>query len=79
MAGKGKTRRKIKMSWGERVFMTVVYTVLTLFTLAALYPFVNVLAVSFSSSRAVGAGKVVLWPVEPNADAYRQLLKDGQI
>jgi putative aldouronate transport system permease protein len=79
VAGKGKTRRKIKMSWGERVFMAVVYTVLTIFTLAALYPFVNVLAVSFSSSRAVGAGEVVLWPVEPNADAYRQLLKDGQI
>ena len=59
--------------------MVIVYTVLILFTLAALYPFVNVIAVSFSSSRAVGAGEVVLWPIEFNVDAYRQLLLDGQI
>lgn len=71
--------KKIKMSLGERIFMVMVYAVLTVFTLAALYPFVNVIAVSFSSSRAVGAGEVVLWPVEFNVDAYKQLLLDGQI
>lgn len=78
MANRRKAK-KIKMSLGERIFMVMVYAVLTVFTLAALYPFVNVIAVSFSSSRAVGAGEVVLWPVEFNVDAYKQLLLDGQI
>lgn len=80
VAGRIKTKKsKIKMSISEQIFMVIVYTVLILFTLAALYPFVNVIAVSFSSSRAVGAGEVVLWPIEFNVDAYRQLLLDGQI
>lgn len=74
-----KHQNKIKRSFGEKIFMAVVYTVITLFSICALYPFVNVLATSFSSSRAVGAGEVVLWPVEPNVDAYKQLLLDGQI
>lgn len=76
---KNKKKTKIKMSFGERAFMGIVYLVLAVFTLAALYPFLNIVAVSFSSSRAVGAGEVVLWPVEFNVDAYRQLLRDGQI
>lgn len=74
-----KRQNKIKRSFGEKVFMVVVYTVVTLFSICALYPFVNVLATSFSSSRAVGAGEVILWPVEPNVEAYKQLLLDGQI
>lgn len=70
---------KVKKSWQEKLFLTIVYTVLTLATVCALYPFLNVLAMSFSSSRAVGAGEVALWPVEFNVEAYKQLLLDGQI
>lgn len=70
---------KVKKSWEEKIFLAIVYLILTLFTICALYPFLNVLAVSFSSSRAVGAGEVVLWPVEFNVEAYNQLLLDGQI
>ena len=79
MVRKKQRDMKVKKSWQEKLFLMVVYTVLTLATLCALYPFVNVVALSFSSSRAVGAGEVVLWPVEFNLEAYKQLLLDGQI
>jgi putative aldouronate transport system permease protein len=47
--------------------------------LACLYPFLYIIATSFSSSRAVSSGEVFLWPVEFNLEAYKQLLLDGQI
>ncbi|WP_240489140.1 carbohydrate ABC transporter permease [Cohnella thermotolerans] len=49
------------------------------FACAALFPFINILAVSFSSSRAINAGEVSLWPIEFNLDAYRNLIADGQL
>ncbi|MBD0381501.1 carbohydrate ABC transporter permease [Paenibacillus sedimenti] len=52
---------------------------LAVFACATLFPFINVLAVSFSSSRAINAGEVYLWPIEFNLDAYRNLWLDGQL
>lgn len=49
------------------------------FACASLFPFINILAVSFSSSRAINAGEVSLWPIEFNLDAYRNLIADGQL
>ena len=79
IAEKKQKHTKIKKSWQEKLFLVIVYVILTFATICALYPFLNVLAMSLSSSRAVGAGEVVLWPVEFNIEAYRQLLLDGQI
>ena len=70
---------KIRMSLGERIFMVIVYLVITIFTVCAFYPFLYELAVSFSSSQAVGSGEVVLLPKGVNLEAYKQLLLDGQI
>jgi putative aldouronate transport system permease protein len=44
----------------------------------ALYPFLYILAVSISSGAAVTAGRVLLWPVETTAAAYKQVLADRQ-
>ncbi|MDO4292555.1 MAG: carbohydrate ABC transporter permease [Eubacteriales bacterium] len=76
---KRKANTKVKSSYGEKIFMAIAYTIVALFSICALYPFINVLSTSFSSSRAVGAGEVILFPIEPNLQAYRQLLFDGQI
>lgn len=46
---------------------------------ATLFPFINVLAVSFSSSRAINAGEVSVWPVDFNLSAYHNLIADGQL
>ena len=69
----------MKASPGERIFYIVNYAILTLIALGCLYPFVYIIATSFSSSRALNSGEVFLWPVEFNLEAYKQLLLDGQI
>jgi len=72
-------RHHVKKTPGEQAFIFFNYLFITLFTFCALYPFINVIATSFSSSRAVSSGEVNLIPVEFNIDAYKQLLLDGQI
>ncbi|MCU6711316.1 carbohydrate ABC transporter permease [Paenibacillus sp. J5C_2022] len=52
---------------------------LGLFSLATLYPFWYEVAASFSSSRAITSGEVMLWPVEFNIEAYKRLFDDGQL
>jgi len=69
----------MRISTSERVFLVITYLVIAMAAMTCLYPFLYVLATSFSSSRAVGAGLVYIWPVEFNMEAYKQLLLDGQV
>lgn len=55
------------------------YILLALCAYATLFPFVNIIAMSFSSSRAINAGEVFMWPIEFNLDAYHNLIRDGQL
>ena len=55
------------------------YVLLGLFSLIALYPFWYVVVSSLSSSRAITAGEVSLWPVEFNVEGYIRLFEDGQL
>jgi len=54
----------------EIIFKILSYTLLTLFALACLYPFIYVLSGSISSKQAVDNGDVVLWPVGLNFETY---------
>lgn len=63
---------------GYRLFTGLNYFILTCVTLLSLFPIVNVLAVSFSSSSAAGAGEVGLWPVEFTLKSYQFVLQNGQ-
>lgn len=74
-----RNRNKVKKTTSEKVFSFCAYLIVTLFTVIALYPFINTIATSFSSARAISAKEVNLLPVEFNVEAYKQLLKDGQI
>lgn len=65
-------------SLGRRMFHVCNYTFLILVSLLCILPFVNLLAVSFSGSAAVSAGKVVFWPVDFNLKAYEFALEGGQ-
>lgn len=55
------------------------YLVLALCAFTTVFPILNVLAMSFSSSRAIVSGEVVMWPVEFNSMAYLKLFQDGQL
>ena len=68
---------KIKDTRSYKVF-TVVNTVLLLLMCAVmLYPFIMLLAQSFSSAGAINAGKVNLFPVDFNLDTYRVVANNG--
>ena len=61
------------------LFDFCVYTFLLLAALICIYPLVYIVAVSFSSSRAVMSNEVMLWPVDFNTDAYQSIIADGAL
>lgn len=68
--------RKIKDSRSYTVFRVVNVTVLLAVVVVTLYPFVNVVAQSFSSETFINAGKVNLVPRGFNLDTYKVVLGD---
>lgn len=72
-------KTKGSMSIWSRLGTTANYLILGILSLLALYPFWYVIMSSFSSSRAITAGEVSLWPVEFNIEAYLRLFDDGQL
>ncbi len=66
--------RKIKATADDRIFAAVNYLLLSLVTIIMLIPFIHELSISFSSSTAVNAGKVLLLPVSPTASAWSFVL-----
>lgn len=69
----------IKQSKGERVFNWVNIILLGIIGLLMLYPFWYVLVASFSDSQSVITGKVTLFPVGFNINAYKKVLEDSSI
>ena len=64
---------------GDRVFNAVAVGIVTRLTVIVIFPLLNVVAASFSSSTAVNAGKVLLWPIEFTLDNYRTVLKYNSV
>ncbi|GAA3403521.1 carbohydrate ABC transporter permease [Paenibacillus hodogayensis] len=62
-----------------RLFRGILYVFLALCAFSTLFPFLNVLAVSLSSSEAIRSGNVSIWPKAFTLDAYRNLVDDGQL
>ncbi len=72
-------KNKIKQTTGDRIYLTIVYIILILFAIAALYPFLNVIAVSISGSEFVSKGDVGIIPKGLNIEAYKSVLKSKSI
>ena len=66
-----KTRRNHKKIEPDKLFCAIV---LTLFCLMIIFPFITVLAISLSSRLPVSQGRVWLWPVGFNLEAYKRAL-----
>ena len=64
---------RIKDSFGDKVVNFLCYTIVILVSIACLYPLWLVLVYSVSDPDAVSAGKVWLWPVGVNWDAYKEV------
>jgi len=73
MAKKLKNIR-IHDTLGDRVLNWITATILILVTIIVGYPLIYVISCSFSSSKALEVGSVILWPVEPCLEAYEFVL-----
>jgi len=56
--------------WGDKIFDIFNYLILSLLALSCVLPFIHVMAVSFSASADVSAGRVGLWPVNFTMESY---------
>ena len=69
---------KIKESSSYRVFKVFNAIILTLISVAMLYPFLYLIAQSFSSTQAIVAGQVGLIPKDFNISTYKYVVTDGK-
>ncbi|MGG4144037.1 carbohydrate ABC transporter permease [Paenibacillus algorifonticola] len=72
-------RLKIRESAGDRLFLFIIYTVLSLVLLAVIYPLIYILSSSISSPAAVTSGRVWLWPVDISFRGFAVLFNTPQI
>nr|WP_299039305.1 carbohydrate ABC transporter permease [uncultured Pseudokineococcus sp.] len=69
--------RTLKDTRGYRAFRVVNVTILLLVVAVVLYPFVNIIAQSFSSEGAITSGQVNLVPRGFNIETYRVVMSDS--
>ena len=69
---------KIKESGSYRVFKVFNAIILMLISVAMLYPFLYLVAQSFSSTQAIVAGEVGLIPKDFNISTYKYVVTDGK-
>ncbi len=67
----------VTVTRGYRVFQVVNTIVLTGVVLVTLFPFVNIVARSFSSEQAIRSGQVTIWPKGFNLTTYDRVMSDS--
>ncbi len=68
---------KRKLEFSELVFKIVSYTMLTMFALCCLYPFVYVISASISGQSAVDYGEIILFPKDIQFEAFARMFNDN--
>lgn len=68
-------KRKLEIS--ELIFKIISYTLLTMFALCCLYPFVYAISASISGREAVEYSKVVLFPKDVQFRAFGEMFNDS--
>ena len=70
-----QTKKRIRMSAGDRVFTVINSVILILIFIITLYPLIYVISASISAPDAVASGKMLLWPVDFTLNGYKYILK----
>ena len=68
-------KRKLEIS--ELIFKIISYTLLTIFALACLYPFVYAISAALSGADAVNRGTVVLFPKDIQFEAFSSMFNNN--
>ena len=69
----------VKHRLGDNIFSVIVYTILILFAICALYPFAHVIAVSLSNETYVARGAIGVIPKGLNMKAYIEVFNNDRI
>lgn len=75
---KKRKRSSFGITTGERVFEGINLFILIILGALMLFPFLNLLAKSFSSNNAITTGKVVIWPVDVTLVSYKYVVGEAQ-
>ncbi len=70
---------KMRQSREDNIFSVVIAVMTCIFIVVILYPLWFVLVASFSGPVEVFAGRVWIWPVNFNIEAYRRIFMDGEV
>jgi len=68
-------KRKLEVT--ELIFKVISYTLLTVFALCCLYPFVYALSASISGRDAVENSRVILMPIDVQFEAFARMFNDN--
>lgn len=60
----------------EYIFKILAYTLVTIFAIFCLYPFIYTISATLSGKDAMDAGKVILFPVDIQFDAFKMVIQD---
>jgi len=72
-------KNRIRLASSDLVFQVFACVYLSFAAIIVLYPLLYVLAASFSQTQAVISGKVFIWPVGFNVEAYKAVFKHSLI
>ena len=59
-----------RLDKSEFIFKILAYTLLTIFAIFCLYPFIYAISAAISGTDAMNTGQVILWPIEPQFNAF---------
>lgn len=76
---KRNTKRHMRISTGDRIYLYSVYLFLLVFTGCILYPLLYVVSCSFSSPEALMQGRVFFLPVEPGLQGYTAVFNNNRV
>lgn len=65
-------------SKSRKVFLIINTFIMIMMSIIAIYPFINQLAISFSSSQAIMRGQVSIYPIGFNIKTYQDIMKGSE-
>lgn len=66
-----QSRLNIGVNFFDRIYMLFVYAIVWISVIVITFPLLNIISSAFSSSDAVAAGKVLLWPVDFSLQGFK--------
>jgi len=67
------------VSFGDRIFDAVIYTILTIIMIVTLYPLIYIVSASLSDPLSIVKGEIWLLPKNITLDAYRKVFQNPDI